>query len=307
MGFFAGLRIMLALDRMSKALGDIATDVIKRVFIPDLKKDLRDAKTDAEKSRIEDLISQYEKYSTSSEFAEIAERVMDSQASRFNLGNVAKEELKTEVAGDFYLPLKVGGKTLMDDLEKHDVKRGPLEYTKYWSTILKYRTYWRMREVVRKEERFRRDEEGDDREPLLERIPGKKESLIDSEGMEEIKRRMVSYVHKHSYDEAMKALFDRWMDVSDRGGADALFGQRKIDELLYKPLMEKYGISKSGLNERMMDLKNMIVNDFFPKELGVRVTDALKKQYHVGSVEIVAREEFRRRFAAWILGVPVPR
>lgn len=321
-GFFEAFRRMFAADKVSRSLGQIATGVINDVFIPELRKELAKARTDQEREEISKLISQYERASESSAYSDIAERVVEGAVGAYRLGPSEEDELAQVVALDFYQPLREGGKDLMTDLVKHDVKRGPIEFGKYWGRILKYRLLMRLRDLGRRHpDMFKKKEDRDFNEgghsspfdkmkseglnPAEE--AEKMDEPSDEAYQDKIRKQMEGYMSsKTSRDPVLHDMYKLWQKVADEKGADYLFGQRKVKEELFAPLQSMYEVSNSTLNEKVQELRRLF-KKFFEDVLHMRLTDAQLRAMHLASHEVIAYEEYSRRIAAWVLGVEIPR
>jgi hypothetical protein len=320
MRFFAALRTILALDKASRGIAAIAAQVVKDELIPRLQEELKKARSDRDRARITALISDYEKYVSpgTPEYRDLentAEAAVVSEVKLFGLSEDFEDEATSMVVYDFFVPAREGGKDVRKSLAEFSVERNQraYDYTRWFSRVLKMRVHWRLRELIRKNPaEFKKQEDMTEDESMnpLDRLsaPG----LTPSQEVEEyelgnqevqmlqIKKQMGDYVKKHSRDDTMRALYDSWIQTIERRGP-ALNLKRDV----YPALAQTYNISDSGLNERFMDIKRLIER-FFREELGVRLTDALKKKLHIGTVEVLTFECFRRKFAAWMLGVAMP-
>lgn len=304
---FACIRRMIALDSASRILGAVAHDAIRKYMIPQVKKALRSAKTDSEQARLTELLAEYEKYSDprtqeSKLFGEIAERVIQGAVRQYNLQPSEEDELASQVAFEFYSPLREGSKPMMYALSKHRVDEGPVGLSKYFSHIVRMRADHLLKKTMRRYDmaQFQHRSEEPDAEGPLERehAPGASPSYSESD-YAAIRKDMVDYVTRNARDKITSALFIEWMRNNAKKGADHV----NMKQDVYAPLMHMYDVSNSGLNQRFMEIKRLI-ESFFNKELGIRLTDALRKKLHIGSVDALAFEEFRHRFAAWMLCLP---
>jgi len=303
----AFIRSVLALDKASRVLGEVAHDAIRKYMIPQVEQKIKAARTDSELERLTELLAQYQQYSDprtqeSKLFGEIAERVIQGAVRQYNLQPSEEDELAAQVATDFYMPLVKGSKPLMHALSKHRVDEGPVGLSKYFSYIVKLRAGHLLKKLRRRYDlaqfQYRSDEPGDvdviDRQKATGPLPSELESdeIAMREGLEE-------YIKRNSRDNIMRELYRMWMIAIAKRGA----GTVNMDKYVYAPLLQKYDVSKSGLAERFIALKKLI-DDYYNKELGVRLTDAFRKKIHISSMDAIAIDEFRHRFAAWMLCLP---
>ena len=324
---FAYIRRVLALDKAARGIAAIAAEIVKDELIPRLNAAAKEATNEREKAKLEAMAAEYEMYTKkgTSEYRDLentAEAAIVSEVRLFGLSEDFEDEATSMVVQDFYVPATSGGKDLRRSLSDFPVERTSraFEFTKFFSRVVKMRAHWRLREEIRKnpgEYEKHQDLEEHPGSSVMDRLRSRSISPVEdverreeSEGMDDsgdqdaqvarIQKQMADFVKKHAKDDVTKALYDAWIRTVELHGPAV-----NLNRDVYPALAQTYGVSQSGLNERFMAIKRLIER-FFREELGVRMTDALKRKLHIGAVEVLTFECFRRRFAAWMLCVDAP-
>lgn len=305
--FFASLRRLLAyvdLERLN--LGSVVHQMIREVLIPKLEKMAELAKTDVDRDRIDRLIAEYKKYSdtTKSEskiFSKSAATVVRQLAARGRIDESEMEDLMQQLAMDFFQPLKAGGAMLLDP-DRFNVMGGPLALNKLWMHVVDMRTRYRIRETHRKnpyllkKEESTETDEGEMREDPVERVQAP--SRVDESYIRQVMKDLVGFMHSHLRSQEKIGVFDKWMEVAQEKGADRVDMKHDVYAALQD---EGYTATPSTMAWWWLEIKKLIVQ-FFDKELEGEVSGQVRRMLRVSSIDILAYEQFRRQFAAWILG-----
>lgn len=328
MKFFAFVRKLFAVERTFQAVGQIAMDAINQYMIPQLNRKLREAKKSKDSDevvRLTELIEDYAKYanpnaSESAVFGEIAERVTTNYVNTWSGVPLDKEDLGQLLALGFYKPNvrrvkneqgdyielpSFTGKTLMDYLKEFDAENGVTDFKNFWGLI----AYKRVRYMGRQIEQKNKDvflkqvdttEEGGT--DGLDKFQS--EGLNPSEQMQEEEtqaqnretmKRTRNYVKQHG-DEVHLAMFDMISQLTESGS-----GRIDMKHDVYIPLIKKMRLKTNviRMHDKMKQLQEMIRKSLrFDKSEG---SEALKQQVKIGSSQFIYAE-YRRRFAAWVLG-----
>lgn len=303
--FFASLRVFLAhIDLEGLNLGVVAHQMIKDEFIPRLQKRLAEAKTDNESERIQSLIAEFEKYSNpknseSKIYSRTAASVVRTIATRSKVGEDDMEDLMQQLAVDFFQPLHARGRSLMGDMMKFDEMGGPLALNKFWMSVVDFRTKFRIRELQRKyQEKTISRPDGDDSEYSDPISNVTAPTPIDESYIRQVMKDLVSFIHKKLKNPEAAGMFDRWMEVAQTKGPSRVDMKHDVFQYLAD---QGYEASARTMEGWWPEIKRLIVR-FFDTELEGQVSDQVRKMLRVGSVEIIAYEEFRKRLARWMLG-----
>jgi hypothetical protein len=303
--FFASLRRFLAytdLERMN--LGTLAHQMIQSEYIPRLKRRLRKARTDSEKEQIEALISEFEKFSDprtpeSKIYDKTAANIVRTWAQRSRMGDEEMEDLMQQLAVDFFKPLRAKGEDLRDTMKKFDEMGGPIGLNKFWMHVVDLRVKYHIRETQRKYQEKTIDpgegEEGEERDPISQ-IPAP--SVVDEGYVRQVLKDLVVFMHKHLKKREMVKIFDRWMEVAQEKGAEKVNLKKDVFGYLLDKGMDA---NPATMGWWFLEVKNTMI-DFLKQELGGEILGPVKRLLRVSSAEILAYEEFRRQFAAWMLG-----
>lgn len=309
MNFFIGLRRIFAYQRALESMGAIAVQVINDHFIPTLKEAIDDAENrgdEREADRLGKLLELYQIYGNPSRpesriFGKSAAQVIRNRALAWRMSEESIDELAQQISVDLFA--KGVGIRSLNRFPITGLRATPIEYNKYWMSVVDGQTKWYIRDFTRRNpdifKKIDTIEDLDDgvggRRDVFDTIEDKRTTITQSD-LEDIEKGMIDYVKKHAKNDLSRALFDLWMEKTDSRGPDAVRMKRDV----YPQLMDKFGVSESLLNMRHKELKHLIV-DYFRNELDYKISDMAKKRLHVSSVDVVASEMFHRRFAAWIL------
>jgi hypothetical protein len=290
----ASLRVFFA-ARPVETMGAAVHDAIQRTFIPRLRVALKKAKTDEKRSRIQDLIGLYERYSDprtpeSRIYSETAAKIIQRLVGEYNLRADTVDEIAQQVAGDFY----IGDRNRMMILSKFNEMHGPLALNRMWASIVSGQAKYRLRDLHTHSPGLSKPNwaEGEGLDPL------EKLQAPSSFTMEDIRRvfsEFEEYMERVVKDEASKVIFKRWWEVQqDKGDVN-------LEWDVVPFVAEKTGLSRSVIFSKFKALRPVMAH-FYTNILGYELPSAVKRKYHLSSVDVLTYEFFRRRFASWILG-----
>lgn len=291
----AALRRFFA-ARPMETMGAIVHDAIGRTFIPKLQVKLGEAKTDEDRSKIQDLIALYERYSDprtteSRIYSETASKIIQRLVGDYNLGSDMVDEIAQTVAGDFY----IGENSRMDYMaKKFDEMQGPLALNRLWAGVVTGQAKYRLREMHKHSPGFSKPnwKEGEGLDPL-EKLEAPRSFSLES--IKKIFSDFEDYMNRTIRDEASKIIFQRWWELQQEGG-DVNFDREVVPYVA-----EKTGLSRSVIFSKFKALRPVMAH-FYTSILGYELPPAVKRKYHLSSVDVLTCEFFRRRVAAWVLG-----
>lgn len=302
--FFAGLRSILAdtdIERMN--LGSLVQQMIRDDILPKLDAMLLAAKSDEDRARLTSVRNEYVKFSTpgSSEgkaYSRGAAMVIQKNAQISRLSDEEREDLAQEIALDFLQPLKEGGKTLQQVLQRFDPVRGPVELGKMWMHVVDLRSRYKIREMRRKyRETTLSPTESDDGKQIDPFEQMAAPSRIDEGYIQQVMKDLVRYMNRSLRKPEHKALFNRWMDVAQTKGVDRTDMKNDVYPWLVK---QGFDVTYQGMSLWWNEVKQAIVR-FFDAELEGAVSTQIRRMLKVGSAEVLTYEGYRRALASWIL------
>lgn len=301
--FFASLRRMFAYQRAIDSMGSIVHQAIKEHFIPKLELAIKAATLNGdamEVERLEKMLDMYETYSDpntpeSKVFGQSAAKVVRGLSRTHRMDEEGVDEIAQMVSVRFYT-----GNALSAFISKIDPTiKSPIDVNKIWMRYVDLWTRDQLRTlVIHQKDVFKREEEmGEDGIKPLDRLEAPKQ--VSESELRDYEKMMVDYVHKHAKDDVTRKMFDIWWEVAQEKGADRV----RMDNDVFPVLMDEgFQVGRSTLNSRHLELKRLL-NNFFKSELDYKMSDAARSRLHISSVEVLTEETFRRKFAAWVLGL----
>jgi len=298
MRFFASLRRFFAADYTEQSFKAVMEYAIKNNILPRVQKMIQTAERKgdvSEAASLKNLAELYEKYanprsSESNVFGQTGASVVMAVAKQYNMGIADAHDAAQQMAMYFFE--KPNWKNVWD---KFDVTRGPIPLNRFFGHILKKNAKWFFRDLSRRTHQPL--ETDDDELSVIQRTPApQEETEMDKEFLKESFRDLRKYVHRKFKKEWVKEMFDGWLKVALRKGADRVVMKKDV----YPAIAEEYDLSEKTMNWMWMDVKRAMVK-FFQDEMDMRISDKLKRQLHLSSEGALVYEQFRRKLAAWLL------
>lgn len=317
---FAAIRRMLALDKTARIIGALGSDFVKTYIIPRLNELAEKEKDPKEAERLRVLAEEYVPYTKQGtheyvSLQNVSEAAIHSIATTRMLSFSEEEDLAQEVAQDFYMVRGEG--TVIDQLKKIFKPEGArnkeaVTFTYMFKHIVDDHARTRARTIVdlRIKENVvnleRENEEGGS--SGLENLPGRMgdipgdplRGMNEDQMMKAIKPGMDKFLRARFKNNMARDIYNEWWKaVSDEGGKKVVM---KHD--VYSKLLPVYGPkSEKSMTERWYEIKSDI-RDYFHELWGRELTrhELSVMGLQASSVNIVAADEYVRRFAAWMLG-----
>jgi len=314
--FFAGLRMVLALDYNKVVLGEVILDLVENKYLPSLRRKLDKARDESERERLQELIDLWEPYgdrktSQGADWNKMAAAQVTNATKKWGLGNSDAEELAADVAGLFFIQ-----PATRKNLENFDPEKGPERLGREWrGTVYRQVMDRIMKKFAEKRGGGMTRIEPDNGFDPIEYVESNVMHEIDKDVLTKIRRQMEKYVRKTlGRDDVAQAVFARWLAVATEKGPEYL--RRKMVKEVYEPVSAQLAdrgknVNVGGLSSRWKKIKQAIV-DFFEEEKGIILTDKAKRSLKVscvadvseeGLVGVVASNVYRARFAEWMLSV----
>jgi hypothetical protein len=301
----ASLRRLFAVDRMYEVLGAVMNNAVAKIYIPALKRQLRDEKKPQRRASILGLIEEFKPYADphtqqGKEFAEVAARVVGFTAKKYYTSNVNPEDAVQQMAGDFYDVPRMKGA-----IQRFKPEDGPLKLRNYWANVLNLHSEYVFRELERKSLQKHKvimpeEESGE--------APGSDDSYRniaepEKRDTEEFLTDMIEYVHKNAHrvaDEAYRGdlaieIFDIFIRIANRRNNMEVEPETVKSEWEKKRDREGKSSSRTLYYEGWNTMKETIRKFMQENSKYNRAAGATM-------IERVAKAAFRARLAKWILG-----
>jgi len=313
--FFSSLRRVIALQTNRVALGQVAVDFIKRLYIPELERLIAEEDNPADQEDMEKALRLWERSSSSSgekEWNNLAAMVVSSVVEgMWSRSADVAEDVAQQIAVDFYSAPRL---TAMFDkfanIGKGDVQvkegltQGPIALRKMWGRTVKLRALTIMRERARKNEKFPREEGGrlpsGDEVDILDTLESDMDDLSAAR-LKKIKWDLERFVKGRLMgNKGARRTFDIWEELAEKKGADKINVSRDI----VPRVMEEMGVKKSVVGEWAKEIRSLI-HEFFQMGMARRIGSEERESLRIaaGSEGVVAFEAFGRMFCAWMLGL----
>jgi hypothetical protein len=309
---FAALRRALRTSEPGGSLGEIARLAIVEDVIPRLRAMMDKADTPAEKQKLDELMALWKMYSDENSpdsriWANIASKAMRLQLQKFRLNKDSIQDIESSIVEDFYSNPRY--RTTMNTI---DPKKGPDAAFGFWTAIVTNLAWGESRNFKRKEfehgfgERLEDVEDGEGgRRPILDQLEDTNLGLTnhDVREMEIILDLLEKRIKAHfGHDELAMKVYEKWMELAKDNGPDEIVFDRDVSKALMQELKgSDIPASTSGIAAKWGLLKKDIVRFFESLHEGHGISRRVKEKLRVS--ERLARWEYRRRLAAWVLGV----
>ena len=280
--------------RAIETIGAVAHDAIHTTYIPRIQEKIDQAETEEERKKYQKLLELYEKYSNpnhseSKIYTETAAKIIQSFANEHNVGVDVADEIAQEIAANFY------NKKLMNYLTTPEFKieGGPLALNRLWASIINGQTKFILRTLHGRNPEMFQMERDNGLDPL---------STIEApeQFSESNYQKMISdldkYMERNVKDDVDRIIWQRFWNVLDEKH------DVNLDRDLVPFVSEKTGKSRTVIFDRFNRLQRTMAR-FFKEELDYEIPSVLKRKLHMASSEVLTYEFFRRRVAAWVLGL----
>ena len=309
--FFASMRRMLARESANVVLGAIAQDAIQRLYLPVIKKAIKETPAGREKEVLEEQLAEWTKYSDPRKneagvWNANAAKIVRSEVKNNNRGEDDVDEVASVIGEEFIQNPRM----LRTTFEKFDPLTAHVkDVVRVWNRAVANHAKTVLRKWATEERKMQRDDGEFD---PLQSLPSAEERTevqedLDQRTYKKLERDLVRFMGKALRDDTAKMLFNEWHKVARKKGPDKVVLKKDV----YPVLWDKgVTLKESRLSEHWRDITRILVM-FWETPVdeggaGVRVSDKLKKKLRVSMVSRIAEDIWRERVCSWMLSaIPV--
>jgi hypothetical protein len=294
--FFAGLRVVLALDPSRTVLGDVVLDAINSRIVPELEAELEETDDIGKQEEMDRLIRIWKVYgdkrtAEGQSWNKEGAKTVGAVAAKYSRSQADAEDLASEIAAKFYTENRL--RTMFD---RYNVETGPMGLMNLWKKSLRDESAYSWREFYRKRKNFDSlDEPAEEGHSISERVPDR-HVQVDEDSLNSILAEMEEYVEDRLTTPAEKSLFKLWRRVSEHQSQTKLNWSKDI----YPTWKEATGLGFNRMLEIKDDISNL-VKRFLKDQEGLDLSSRQWSQLKLGMAERIANEMIQKQFASWML------
>ena len=297
--FFIAMRQLIA-QGFGIALGEIPLTVIDERWLPALNAKLENSTDYANAEKLMNVIELWQDYANGGSKEGLWNNIAKKAVLNVFRGN---EQAAEEAAADIT-------SNLWEDqsfINRFDPENGPQDFLRLWTAVVNNQA-----KLVRRQNPQLQSLDAppgdDDRNPGLDEKMGLPAPLdeipeVDQDMLLLLDRDLRKYVERKARNDQLQMdVFNGWVNaVRKKKSLHKVMPFREV----FPDIIRNYEeagktVGRSTLGKKWQKLQVHVVN-FFEDELGREVGKKLKEKLKMSAEDVLAFEEYRRRFSAWML------